>query len=85
MQTESVQTLKQYLSHNGPMDYHVAERMVMDLGAQMAALAGIGKGIMFFSLDLAVLVQIAKEPSLISLHLKHEICLQFVACWACYS
>jgi hypothetical protein len=56
VQTESVQTLKQYLSHHGSMDYHVAERMVMDLGVQIAALGGVKKGILYFSLgDIVVL------------------------------
>jgi hypothetical protein len=84
VQTESVQTLKQYLSHNGPMDYHVAERMVMDLGAQMAALAGIGKGIMFFSLDDIIVLgnqtfMIANLDNIVSLNNESSLVLDHPA------
>ena len=84
VQTESVQTLKQYLSHNGPMDYHVAERMVMDLGAQMAALAGIGKGIMFFSLDDIIVLgnetfMVANLENVVSLNNASDLVLTYPA------
>ena len=80
VQTESVQTLKQHLGHNGPMDYHVAERMVMDLGAQMAALAGIRKGIMFFSLDDIIVLgnqtfMIANLDNIVSLNNESSLVL----------
>ena len=80
IQTESVQTLKQYLSHNGAMDYHVAERMVMDLGSQIAALVGIGKGIMYFRLsDIIVLgnetFMVANLDNIVSLNNESNLLL----------
>jgi hypothetical protein len=78
--TESMQTLKQYLSHHGSMDYHVAERMVMDLGVQIAALGGVQKGILYFSLgDIVVLgnetFMIANLNNVVSLNNEFDLVL----------
>jgi len=78
--TESVQTLKQYLSHHGSMDYHVAERMMMDLGVQIAALGEVKKGIMYFSLNDIIVLEnetfmIANLDNIMSLNNESDLTL----------